>query len=90
MTNLQLYNKINSILKQFFKLSVVTSTSINFYNEDNIEPFVTVWIHYRLKDEEKTKPKNFNFGVDDNNLYDKLNQLNDFYDKLHKQSTNIK
>lgn len=90
MTNLQLYNKVDSILKHFFKLSVVTSTSINFYNENNIEPFVTAWIHYRLKNEEKDKTKNFNFGIDDENLYDKLNQLNNFYDELHKQSTNIK
>lgn len=88
MTTLQLYNKINSILKKFFKLNVIKATSINFYNENYIPQFISVWIYYKIKDEEKTKTKDFNFGVDDNNLYNKIEQLNNFYNELQNKSAN--
>ena len=90
MIFLQLYNKLNSILKKFFKLDNVKHLSIEYYKitDYSITPFIAVWINYYI-DNRNTKRRNFTFNIDDENLKDKIDKFIEFYEQLQNESANM-
>lgn len=89
MTYLQLYNKLDSILKKFFKLDNVKHVSIEYYKivDYAINPFITVWINYI--DNENTIRRNFTFSINDENLKDKIDKFIEFYEQLQNKAANM-
>lgn len=103
MTYLQLYNKLNSILKKFFKLDNIKNLSIEYYKitEYSITPFIGVWINYIDNknskprnltfniDNKNSKRRNFTFDINDKNLKDKIDKFVEFYEQLQNEAANM-
>ncbi|WP_291625637.1 hypothetical protein [Clostridium sp.] len=103
MTYLQLYNKLNSILKKFFKLNNVKDLSIEYYKivSCSCTPFITVWINYIDNkniisrnftfniDNKNIIHRNFTFNINDEDLKDKIDKFIEFYDQVQNKATNM-
>ena len=89
MTYLQLYNKLNSILKKFFKLDNIKHLSIEYYKivSCSCTPFIAVWVNYI--DNNNTIRHNFTFNIDDENLKDKIDKFIELYEQLQNKAANM-
>lgn len=89
MTYLQLYNKLNSILKKFFKLDNIKNLSIEYYKivDCATTPFIAVWINYINNN--NTIRRNFTFDINDENLKDKIDKFIELYEQLQNEAANM-